>query len=92
MTTKRKTKAQKEAEEKAALRQRLTDIYSGALGYKWDDCCYEISGKMLMDVIRVCRDVFGYDDNVWLFEVHNLDKYDTVEQLAEFYYKNGVRA
>ena len=92
MTTKSKTVAQIEAEEKAALKQRLTDIYSGAVGVKWEDCCYEVSGKMLMDVIRVCRAVFGHDDNVWLFEVHNLDKYDTVEQLTEFFYKNGVRA
>ena len=93
MTTKRKTKAQKESEEKAALAQRLNDIYSGALGYKWDDDELLIAdGELLSKVVMACRAIFKTEDNEYLFEIHNLDEYNTVEKLTEFYYRNGVRA
>ena len=93
MTTKRKTKVQKEAEEKAALKQRLTDIYSGALGDKWDDDGLLIAyGELLCKVVMACRSIFETEDNKYLFEIHNLDKYETAGQLTEFYYRNGVRA
>ena len=94
MTTKRKTKAQKEAEEKAALKQRLTDIYSGALGQKWDDDDegFIADAELLCRVVQACRDVFVNDHNKQLFEVHNLDEYATVENLTGFYYAYGLRA
>ena len=93
MTSKRKTKAQKEVETKAALKQRLTDIYSGALGCEWaDDAGFIVDAELLCRVVKACEEIFGSYDNAWLFWISSLGEYDSVDKLTEFYYRNGVRA
>ena len=92
MTTKRKTKAQKEAEEKAALRQRLTDIYSGAYGYPWVDGESYIRSGPLSRIIPACVGLLNDDHDIYQMVDHNISEYESVEKLTEFYYRLGVRA
>jgi hypothetical protein len=90
---KRPTKAQKEAAEKAALLQRLQDIYSGASGgvVQVDD---EVYAETIRKVMVVVKDLWvGAEESEQYLVAHwNVDEYGTVEKAAEFLYGYGVRA
>jgi hypothetical protein len=90
---KRQTKAQKEAAEKAALLQRLNDIYSGASGgvVQADD---EVYAETIRKVMVVVKDLWVGDeeDRQFLIAHWNVDEYGTVEKAAEFLHGHGVRA
>lgn len=95
MTTKRKTKSQREAEQKAALLQRVHDVYSGAQGSQWNT---EINGdfataEILQDVLCTLQQIFGkqrgYD---YYWNIHHLSHFDTPEKAADFLFGEGFRA
>jgi hypothetical protein len=89
---KRMTKAQKEAAQKAALLQRVTDVYSGATGGEWlHDECF-IDAAQLCRVMTCLRDLFTSTDREWMFGIHVLDKFLSAESATEFLYREGVRA
>lgn len=86
--SKRKTEAQK----KAALLQRVLDIYAGAEG-----------GILIEDEmasVAVIRKVMGVVAAKWVTDdAHkflvghwNVDEYETPAKAADFLYRNGVRA
>lgn len=93
--TKRKTKEQREADERAALLQRITDIYSGANGGVWteDEFAY---AELLSRVVPVLRKLFLCEEmgrmNAHCFEPHCLNYYDTPKAATEFLFDKGVRA
>lgn len=86
---KRITKSQREAAAKAALRQRVFDIYSGAQGAKWDEECFA-TAEVLSRVIPVLEKVF--DTEEWVFQAWNLGYFNGVDSATEFLFRNGVRA
>lgn len=95
---KRRTKADRERAEKAALRQRLTDLAQGALG-----CCvlnqdpdedWLLNSMGLDDFGRFLGAVqraLGADDNkldaLWM-----LENYDEIGKATEYLWERGVRA
>jgi len=89
--TNRKTKSQKEAAQKAALLQRLRDIYSGALGQEWSNEDFA-TAEVLSRVLPAVRTSFGIEDNSSTLSHYCLHHYDTPETAAEFLYDQGVRA
>lgn len=92
-TTKRLTKAEREAAQKAALRQRIGDIVAGACGQEKDT---EGEIVFLCEYPNVLRAVKARlelpADREHLTSAHNADAYETVEKLTEFLFRNGVRA
>lgn len=90
---KRKTKAQREAEQLAALEQRIRDIYSGACGRAmWCDddfpCAEELSR-----IIPTVRDVFGERHPNWyVYQVRCLDRWELPGRVAEWLFELGFRA
>ena len=88
---KRQTKAQKEAAEKAALLQRLEDIYSGAMGLQWGEDDFA-TAEILARALPVIREVFSIERDSWMLGLHALQYYDKPETAATMLYDNGVRA
>lgn len=88
---KRKTKAQREHEAKAALLQRVEDIYAGALGMECDDDQWA-TADILSRVVPALREIFSSDSNAYLFEVHCLQYFDTAKSAAQHLYGCGIRA
>jgi hypothetical protein len=97
----RKTKEQREAAAKAALRQRIEDIALGAEGgagvlgpHDWfagADCL----GRLL----PALKARFGLDEKgeeleriAYLWSNGNLHYYDNVDSITEFFWNAGVRA
>ena len=94
MTTKRKTKAQREAELKAALLQRLADIYSGAAGEKWVYGEQWATAELLTKIIWACKEIFGPQrpEIDWPFNTHSIEYFDTPESACEHLFEAGYRA
>lgn len=96
---KRKTKEQREAAAKAALRQRITDIATGAAGGVFDDGDNFATADFLARFVPALRVQFGLDsegkevarwDHLWF--ASNLDRYDNVDTTTDFLFANDVRA
>jgi len=91
--TKRKTKAQRELEQKAALRQRIHDIAVGAgVDDVVEDDYWCIDPESLCRLLIAARHIFVTDGNEYLFKAYSIDKYTCLDNLTDFYYRNGVRA
>lgn len=88
---KRQTKAQKEAAQKAALLQRLQDIYGGALGMEWGEDQFA-TAETLSRVMPVIRETFSIAADSWMVGHHALHYYGNPQTAAEMLYDNGVRA
>ena len=98
---KRKSKAQREKEARAALLQRITDIYSGALGLEWTDEEFATSDT-LSRIAPALREIFGPQVTMgasadgepvkWPWEPHNLDHFEDPETATEFLFDGGFRA
>lgn len=93
MTTKRKTKAQREAEQKAALYRRVRDVYCGAKGQLWDGDDFATAAN-LSNIIPALRDLFSSQQSelIYPWAPHCLSHYDTAESAAEFLFAQGYRA
>lgn len=102
---KRKTKAQREAEQRAALFVRVRDIYSGACGTSWDEDLHEEQGEWLnMEtaerVVQALRWTFrgkrdeGADKHQldWIFDSHVLSKFESATSATDWLFEHGVRA
>jgi hypothetical protein len=92
-TKKRTTKQQREAQQLAALHQRIVDVYSGASGGEWDESQEWPVAEQLAMIVPALRSIFGGDnvpDFVW--DARNLDKFDEPRKIAEQLYAHGVRS
>jgi hypothetical protein len=88
---KRKSKQSREADQKAALLQRVTDIYSGAQGQEWSEDDFA-TAEILSRVLPVIRKTFALDEKIWILGHHALVYFDRPETAAERLYAEGVRA
>lgn len=88
---KRKTKAQREQEQRASLHQRIADVYSGAQGSSWDDAVDFATAEILSRVIPVLQSEFGTEERRCLFGPHCLAYFDTPSSAADHLFRNGVR-
>lgn len=94
---KRLTKAQKEAQEKAALQRRVLDICI-ASGAAWDMNETLVGPVELCKVMCTVRHLWAGDINDennelrYILSHWNVNEYETPEKLTEFLYRMGVRA
>jgi len=89
---KRKTKSEKEAEEKAALRQRIADVYAGACGEPADTDDFFLTLEAGSRAITALKKLFGQEGREYMWESHCLDRFETIDLATEFLYQTGVRA
>ncbi len=87
---KRKTKAQREQAAKAALLQRVTDVYSGVWGGAVTEDDFS-TAEDLSRIIPALKGIFG-DKPEYLWLPHNLGNFDRPETATDFLYRNGVCA
>jgi hypothetical protein len=90
---KRMTKAQKEAAQKAALLQRVMDIYTAAMGDipRADDCY--VCPEHLCRIMCAIKAIWVTDESDdYLIGCWNVDEYESPEKLTDFLHRNGVRA
>ena len=102
---KRKTKAEREAEQRAALFVRVRDVYSGACGEEWLE---ELDGEqqqwLSMEtgerVIRVLSGMFRGErpegerehERAWLFREYCISKFGSATSATDWLFEHGVRA
>lgn len=90
---KRESKAQRERRQKAALRQRINDVYSGAKGQMWDGDDFA-TAEQLSRVVPALRDMLAsqHSEMIYPWSPHCLNYYDTVDTSTEFLFRHGYRA
>lgn len=89
---KRKTKSQKETEAKAALRQRIADIYAGACGESAEGEDFFLTLDPASRAITAIRNLFGEEGRGYMWEPHCLDRFETIDSATNFLFQNGARA
>lgn len=96
---KRKTKQQREAEQKEALRQRICDIVSGACGRDMSDSELEYVdldnlGRVVGALTaRLCEHDEGGELVCKHFQAHwNMEHYWSVDTILDYYWNHGIRA
>lgn len=73
-----------------ALLQRITDVYSGAQGQKWDNDDFAIA-ELLSNVVPVLQQIFDPEDKKdYVFGLHALDKFDNPEKAADWIYQELI--
>lgn len=96
---KRKTKQQREAEQKAALRQRLDDLFVASTGdlydgesEPWPESFIDFVGsiRQVFQIRRVEAEGIEGNEHLWLF--WNLKHYRNPEAATEYLYQEGIRA
>lgn len=96
----RKTKKQQENEQRAALLQRLRDLFTGATGDEFEDDGAEPMPTEFMAFVMATKTVFCIlkDDNdkdcpgnEWLWHLWNLHNFKTPEDSCAWLFDNGVR-
>jgi len=93
VTTKRKTKTQREAEQINALFQRIHDIYSGAIGQKWPLGEQWATAEELPNIIWACKEIFGPQQECeWPFSIHSISHFNTPESACDHLFTAGYRA
>ena len=94
---KRKTKQQREDEQREMLRQRLNDLFTGATGSAYDGEC-QPRPEEFMKFCQITKRVFcvrsfdGEDGNEYLWEIWNLEQFRTPDHATDHLFDNGVRA
>lgn len=91
MTKKRLTKAQKDAIEKSKLRRRVADIAIGAAGYDFDNESEFATAEFLSRFISGLKVIFGTETNEYLWGLHNLHHWDTIDSSTNALWESGVR-
>ncbi len=92
MTTKRKTKSQREAEQKAALYRRVHDVYCGAAGKVWDGDDFA-TAENLSNIVPALRDIFGpQQEATYPWQPHCLHYFNDANTAANFLFEHGYRA
>ncbi len=90
---KKTLKQQKEDAQKAALLQRITDVYSGAQGAEWDHDNDFATAEILGQVIPVFVTMFDHNEGLnYLFNVHSLRHFDNPKRAMEHLFSAGIRA
>ena len=90
---KRKTKAQREEEQRAALFRRIADIYLCATGEVQNedgDNCY-LTVDQFVDVHRAIECAFGWQ-RPWMAKAHNADEFKNAASLTDWLFNCGYRA
>ena len=100
----RKTKAQREAEQHRALWQRVYDVFCGACGRAFDEAYDSDPGEWLTLeeaslVIPALRELFEGDCTPeqpkppyrYLFTVHCISNFDSVQSVVSYLWEAGVR-
>ena len=89
---KRLTKSQREAKQRAALSQRVHDLYAGAWGrpVTEDDFCTAEDLSRVLPALKGAMTVTEPQDYVWCD--HNLGEFNDPKTATEFLYRAGVRA
>lgn len=89
MPAKKKTLKEKQLEK---LQQRIEDMYDGACGYVLDNCEDWVNPEELSRVMPVLKATFfPHDDNRYLFECHNLHRFQSPADAAAFLFEHGAR-
>ena len=86
---KRKTKSEKEAEEKAALRQRIADVYAGACGEPADTDDFFLTLEAGSRAITALKKLFGQEGREYMWERSSAVRRDSLCPYgadARFYY------
>jgi hypothetical protein len=92
-TKKRTTKAQRDAQQLAALTQRISDIYCGASGGVWDEEEEWPTAEQLAVIGPAVRSTFqGENVPEWVWDFRNLGKFEQPSVLAKQLFEYGVRA
>jgi len=89
---KRKTKAQRQEEQKAALRRRVEDILVTAHWGTFDDGESLFLEDVPRAVFAVKTLLLPGDAEDMLTGIHNVDEYANPVSLTDFLWRNGVRA
>lgn len=89
---KRITKSEKESEAKAALRQRIADIYAGACGESADTENFFMTLDPASRAITALKNLFGEEGRSYMWESYCLGRFETIDSTTEFLFQNGVRA
>ena len=88
MARKRKTKAQREEEERKSLLQRIEDIYAGATGgardYDEESGCETLFISELGAVIAAIKDRLDLPEDLSLFKPWNLDVFEKPHDLCDW--------
>lgn len=92
MPAKRQTKSEKEANEKAALRQRVADVYAGACGEDADTEDFFLTLTAASRAITALKKLFGEEGCTYMWESHCLDQFETIDSATEFLFQLRVRA
>lgn len=88
------SKAKSEAAAKAALRQRVEDIFTGAAGYTWDGVNEPCPTKF-MTFVRATKQTLGSDVEVadeLTWGLWCLQHFRNPETATEWLYRRGIRA
>ena len=92
-TKKRTTKAQRDAQQLAALTQRISDIYCGASGGVWDEEEEWPTAEQLAVIAPAVRSTFKNSElPEWIWDLQNLDKFEAPSRIAKQLFEFGVRA
>lgn len=90
---KRKTRAQREAEQRDALHQRIADIFAGACGRVMDVDYESASLEEIVNIVNAIRETFGEPIKDWCgWGLRTLPRFETVEAAVEHLFENGFRA
>ena len=81
-----------EAMEKAALLQRVQDVYAAVIGYEFDEDETMLTPSELGQVITALAALFGADDRAYLWSFGTLGNFSTPFTATEWLFANGVRA
>lgn len=93
MAKKLTIKQQKEQKEKAALLQRVRDIYSGSYGREWLGEDFATAAQLSL-IIPALNSIFGnqIQDTTFIWNPHNIERFDNPESATDFLFKYGFRA
>ena len=86
-------KMRRNKEQKAALRQRLADIISGAVGGDCDrDDWMPTLTEAALFIPAIAERIAGVKDKEHLTALRCLGEYDGLGAIVEFLWRNGIRA
>lgn len=85
------TKAKREEQQKAWLRQRVSDVCRGAAGFDIDHPDEWTTCEHLSRIVPALEVIFGIENNKHLWKTHNLHYYNDVDSITDFLWENEVR-
>lgn len=97
----RRTKEQREADAREALRQRVEDIAVGAAGFDFKAEGEFATAEFLSRFLPALKVQFGWvknegeknrSSNDYLWEPYNFEHYDNINSTTDFLFDHAVRA